>query len=122
MDIKQNNKLSNNNWSRTEGNKKYIWDVPTLVQFAKEENYKTFDLNLDCIDLSGTFNFDTYLGFLKYVKRINEVDFKYPILIDDLGTICDGWHRVAKAIISGKKTIKAIRLNEMPAASSVEDI
>ena len=122
MEIKINKKLSEHTWTRTVGNKKYIWDVPTLIQHVKEEGYKVFDLNLDCIDLSGTFNFDTYLGFLEYVKRINEVDFKYPILIDDLGTICDGWHRVSKAITTGKKTIKAIRINEMPLASSVEDI
>lgn len=40
---------------------------------------------------------------------------KLPIILDDLGYITDGWHRVAKAILEGKETIKAVRIQNMPA-------
>jgi len=57
-----------------------------------------------------------------HIDRVNKADFKHPILIDNQGCICDGWHRVMKAIMLGHTTIKAIRLLDMPFASSTEDI
>jgi hypothetical protein len=60
--------------------------------------------------------------FITHYKRVKDTDLKYPILLDDRGCICDGWHRVAKAIIEGKKYIKAIRIEEMPDASHEEQV
>jgi hypothetical protein len=117
------NKLSNNVWNRTENGIKYSWDIPTLIQYTKEEKYKVFDLPLNGIDVSwNPFDYNNIFDFINHVKRVNEVDLKYPILIDDLGTICDGWHRVVKAIIKGDKTIKAIRIKNMPASSHTETV
>jgi hypothetical protein len=117
------NELSEGVWSRTIGNTKYTYDVPTLLQFVKEKGYEVFDLPLDGIDLSwNPFSTRNISEFIFQVKRINNTSLEYPILIDDLGTICDGWHRVAKAILEGKKTIKAIRMNEMPDASGTETL
>ena len=45
---------------------------------------------------------------------MNQADLKYPIILDDTGFICDGWHRLLKSIVEGKDTIKAIRLKVMP--------
>lgn len=33
-----------------------------------------------------------------------------PILLDSYGLVCDGNHRIARAILEGKKYIKAYRL------------
>jgi len=117
------NKLSNNIWARTLNGIRYTYDIPTLIQFAKEKKYKVFDLPLISLGLDwNPFDYNNILDFIKHVKRVNESDLKYPILIDDLGIICDGWHRVVKAILEGKKYIKAIRLEEMPHPSSEEKI
>lgn len=112
-------KLSNNVWTRTQDNYEYSWDIPTLIQFVKEKKYKTINILIDSIDLSwNPFDYLNVLDFSKHVKRVKDTDLKYPILIDDLGTVCDGWHRIVKAIVEGKKYIKAIRLKEMPSPSS----
>jgi len=116
-----NNKfnLSNNEWVRTIDGVEYTWDIPTLIQFVKEKKYKTIKIPIDALDISWSpFDYSNVSEFIKHVRRVKETDLKYPILIDDLGTICDGWHRVVKAIIENKKYIKAIRLKEMPKASS----
>lgn len=116
-------KLSDHTYTRVERGVKYIWDIPVLLSFVKEQGYKPFDLPLDGIDLSSLmWRMDNTQEFITHVKRVNECDDSHPILIDDLGVICDGWHRVVKAIIKGKHTIKAIRLNEMPGASCTEDV
>lgn len=94
------------------------YDVPTLIQFAKEKGYKPFDMPLVSIYIgSEPFRITDFAQFLYHIKRVDNVSLEYPILIDDHGYICDGWHRVAKAFLEGKTTIKAIRLLEMPEAS-----
>ena len=94
------------------------YDVPTLIQFAKEKGYKPFDMPLVGVYIGAEpFRISDFAGFLYHLKRVKNVDLSNPILIDNHGYICDGWHRVAKAFLEGKKTIKAIRLLEMPEAS-----
>ena len=94
------------------GNK--YWRVTTLIQYAKEKKYEIFDLPLIGIDISITpFDFN---DFLYHSNLVNKADTNYPIILDDNGYIADGWHRVAKSILNGENTIKAIRLEEMPTA------
>ena len=103
----------------TRGN---TYDAPTLVAFAKHKNYKTFDLPLVGIDISHMpFSSSTFGQFLYHLKRVNDTNLDYPVILDDEGVICDGWHRVAKAYLEGRPTVKAIRLLEMPDASGKVD-
>ena len=103
----------------TRGN---TYDAPTLVAFAKHKNYKTFDLPLVGIDISHMpFSANTFGQFLYHLKRVNNTNLDYPVILDDEGVICDGWHRVAKAYLEGRPTVKAIRLLEMPDASGKVD-
>lgn len=103
----------------TRGN---TYDAPTLVAFAKHKNYKTFDLPLVGIDISHMpFSTTTFGQFLYHLKRVNDTNLDYPVILDDEGVICDGWHRVAKAYLEGRPTVKAIRLLEMPDASGKVD-
>lgn len=103
----------------TRGN---TYDAPTLVAFAKHKNYKTFDLPLVGIDISHMpFSATTFGQFLYHLKRVNDTNLNYPVILDDEGVICDGWHRVAKAYLEGRPTVKAIRLLEMPDASGKVD-
>ena len=103
----------------TRGN---TYDAPTLVAFAKHKNYKPFDLPLVGIDISHIpFSASTFGQFLYHLKRVNDTSLDYPVILDDEGVICDGWHRVAKAYLEGRPTVKAIRLLEMPDASGKVD-
>ena len=103
----------------TRGN---TYDAPTLVAFAKHKNYKTFDLPLVGIDISHMpFSANTFGQFLYHLKRVNDTNLDYPVILDDEGVICDGWHRVAKAYLEGRPTVKAIRLLEMPDPSGKVD-
>ena len=49
------------------------------------------------------------------------MELKYPILIDHLGRICDGYHRIVKAIIENKTEIDATRIEEMPRPDGYEE-
>ncbi len=47
---------------------------------------------------------------IEHTKLILEADLTYPILLSLDGDVMDGMHRVAKAILDGNTTIKAIHL------------
>lgn len=99
------------------------WDVPTLIQAYKEQKCIEFDMPLAGVCLENMpFDVNRLSQFLYQVQRVNNTDLKYPIIITDEGYIADGWHRVCKAILQGKSTIKAVRLKEMPKASGKETI
>ncbi len=92
------------------------WKTKNLYDYALEQKLKPFDLPLAGIDLSsyGWSDINSLALFIDHAKRVFECDLKYPILLDDFGQIADGNHRIVKAIIEGRRTIKAIRLNDMP--------
>jgi len=89
------------------------YTVIDLIELSKK--YESFELPIAGLDIGiapwGNLNIKQ---FIYHVKRMNEADLNYPIILDNTGFICDGWHRLAKAILKGRKTIKAIRLPIMP--------
>lgn len=98
----------------------YVYGTAKLIQHSKQ--YKEFDLPLCGIDLRrNAWRIDNVDDFIHHAKRCSDADLKYPILLDHYGTIADGMHRLVKAIVLGKKTIRAIRLETMPTADRVEE-
>ena len=94
-----------------EGNK---YSVARLLDDARD--LPVFDcplvsLNLEDIIWQGSNLVD--LSF--HVKACMNADLEYPILLDWLGGIADGRHRIIKAIALGHTTIKAKRLQWQPA-------
>jgi hypothetical protein len=45
-------------------------------------------------------------------KRIHDANLRYPIIMDYRGRVVDGIHRVTKAHLEGKKTIRAYILDK----------
>lgn len=48
------------------------------------------------------------------MKRCMDSNIDYPIILDNLGQVADGNHRICKALLEGRRTILAYRLQEMP--------
>ena len=96
------------------GNK--IWNAQTLYDFAKAKEYPILDMPLWNIDLTAEpFECNQLHSFIFQCKRVNQCSLEYPIILDDVGQIADGYHRLCKAILEG------IRLLEMPAPDRVEN-
>ncbi len=100
---------------------KEIWKAETLYLFAKAKEYPILDLPLWGIDLHCTaFDAEDLQNFIFQCKRVQDTSLEHPIILDNYGQIADGYHRVCKAILEGRETIKAIRLEEMPAPDKYE--
>lgn len=91
-----------------------VWIVANLVERAK--SLTPFDLPLAAV-YSGSDVWDpvtSAYGLAQQMRRVLDVDTSHPIILDQEGFIMDGWHRVARALIDGKSTIKAVRFVETP--------
>lgn len=99
---------------------KNIWDAGTL--FAAAKDLEPYDLQLSALNLDIPFPDSSTLAlFLFQAKRVLDADLEYPIIQAPDGWIMDGLHRVAKAILEGKTTIKAVRLPALPKPDRVEE-
>ena len=98
-----------------------IWKAETLYLFAKAKEYPVRDLPLWAVDLSDkAFSCNNLDQFIFQCRRVQYASLEYPIILDNFGQIADGYHRLCKAILEGRETIKAIRLEEMPAPDRIE--
>ena len=52
----------------------------------------------------------------RHCKKINNASLKYPIILNADGSLMDGGHRLCKAILEGRKTIKTVQFTSMPRA------
>lgn len=85
------------------------WSVARLIDEAKD--LKPFDIPLAGMDLDGEiWQGCNIYGLAFHVKRVMEADLSKPIILDWNGAIADGRHRLIKALVEGKKTIKAVRI------------
>lgn len=99
-----------------------VWSVTRLIEHSK--GLEPFDMSLAGIYIGAKVFKESRSAraIAEHVKRVNETDLQYPILLDPDGFIMDGWHRVIKALVAGHETIKAVRFEEMPYRDSKEDV
>lgn len=96
------------------------WSTNDLIEASKD--LKPFKVALASIDISiMPWKVTDFDDVLFHIKRISEVDQTYPIIFDAFGCICNGYHRIAKAMIEGETTIMAIRLQQMPRSERVKE-
>lgn len=94
------------------------YDVARLVDAAKD--LPVFDIPLAAIDLNGcdAWRDATLHDAADHMRRVMKADLNIPILLDWNGSIADGRHRIVKALMQGKRTIKARRMTWQPEPSS----
>jgi ParB-like chromosome segregation protein Spo0J len=46
------------------------------------------------------------------MERVIDADLSYPILIHPTGWLMDGYHRVARALMEGRKTLPAVQFTD----------
>jgi hypothetical protein len=94
------------------------WDVDNLIKAS-------IDLPVENVDLDSITDVDTDFWFgsapaptvrriIDHARLIQEVDLSYPIILGADGRVMDGMHRVARAILDGHSTVRAVRFVTEP--------
>ena len=56
----------------------------------------------------------TCRAIVEHMRLIEETDLRYPIILSSDGSVMDGMHRVAKAMLEGQETIEAVKFRQDP--------
>ena len=88
------------------------YSVSELIH--KSKGLPTLEIPLDHLYIGYGLGEMDLRKLVSHMKMTIEADMDYPIILDPDGTIMDGRHRVARALLEGRETIKAVRLVDMP--------
>ncbi|MBA3834104.1 MAG: hypothetical protein H0X34_19885 [Chthoniobacterales bacterium] len=101
------------------------WDVDRLVTLTRD--FPRLQVPLDAIReldepywFSGGAHDATCRAVLEHARFIEEANLTFPIILSSDGRVMDGMHRVAKAVLSGLKSIEAVRFERDPEPDFVD--
>ena len=95
------------------------WSVSRLFELSK--TLPVMDIPLDHLNVYNHYEKLTLREMVMHMTAVNDADLKFPIILDEDGEIMDGRHRIMKAMLTGKKTIKAVRFDENPEPCKVTE-
>jgi hypothetical protein len=94
------------------------WDIHRLIELSA--NFPVIDVEVSsiaAIDTPYWFDEDerpTVRKIADHVRLVEEVDVEYPIILGPDGQVMDGMHRVVRALLEGRPTIRAVQFAELP--------
>lgn len=94
------------------------WDVDHLIERVAHLPVEEVALD-DLPEIDSEYWFDererpTVRKVIEHFRLVGEVDPSYAIILGPGNRVMDGMHRVARALLDGRRTIKARRLRELP--------
>lgn len=94
------------------------WDVDRLIRLADDlpvEEVSLEDLpEIDSVYWFDEFERPTVRKVVEHVRLLRDVDPSYPIILGPDNRVMDGMHRVARALLEGRTTIRAVRIPDLP--------
>ena len=103
------------------GNQYYgKWSVARLIELSKD--LPIFEAPIAAIATDYTLTDECDLRvFAAHMKKVLDANLEHPIVLAANGVIMDGRHRLAKALLEGRTTIKAVRFEMGPEPDRVTD-
>lgn len=100
------------------GNKWYR--IKTLIDCTKDLPVKECSPEVFYLSLMVWDDLKSVADFNGHVARTLSADLSFPIILAPDGSILDGFHRIAKALLK-KRSVKYVKLRELPEADWVKD-
>ncbi|MBT4504122.1 MAG: hypothetical protein HOC74_40705 [Gemmatimonadetes bacterium] len=112
-----------------DGNPLRLWYVDDLIDLSRDLPMVQVNIHdLDVLDRVAWYGDNSHHGRLtvrqvaNHMKKIEEADLSYPIILSADGKLLDGFHRVAKAYYLGIDTLPAKRFTSDPAPFNQRDM
>ncbi len=90
----------------------HTWAVARLIRLSRD--LPIMEIPLEHLNIANGYGPMSMRELVGHIKSINAASLKYPIILDEDGEIMDGRHRIMKALLTGKETIKAVRFDTNP--------
>jgi hypothetical protein len=95
------------------------WDVARLVELSA--GLPVVDVEVAAIaEVDSPYWFDasgpppTVRDVVEHMRLVENVDASYPIILGIDGRVMDGMHRVARALLDGRRTIATVQFQHQP--------
>ena len=95
------------------------WDVDRLVELSLD--LPVVEVPVDSIGevdsnywFGGDFEEPTVRKMVEHMRLVRDVDPMFPIILGVDGRVMDGMHRIARALLEGRPTIRAVRFETQP--------
>ena len=98
---------------------RHSWSVPRLFELSRD--LPIMDIPINHLNLYYSYSDLTLRDMVMHMNAVNNADLDKPIILDEDGDLMDGRHRLMKAMLLGKETIKAVRFDENPSPCKVSD-
>jgi hypothetical protein len=95
------------------------WDVGHLIELSE-------DLPVMEVPLSDIAEIDTVYWFgadgapatvrilVRHMELMSQADLSYPVIPGADGQVMDGMHRIAKSLLLGRSSVRAVRFSKQP--------
>jgi hypothetical protein len=95
------------------------WDVDHLIELSRELPVREVPLDAIAeVDADYWYRYApvpcTVRRVVEHMQRVLDADLSYPIILAADGRVMDGMHRVARAILDGRATIRAVQFDVQP--------
>ena len=88
------------------------WSVARLFELSKD--LPVMEIPLPHLNVYYIYEKLTLRDMVMHFKAVNDANLTFPIILDEDGDVMDGRHRIMKALLTGAKTIKAVRFETNP--------
>lgn len=78
------------------------------------------EVPLNHLNVYYTYSKLTLREMVMHMKAVQKADLSFPIILDEDGELMDGRHRIMRAMLEGRETIKAVRFDENPTPDKVD--
>lgn len=95
------------------------WSVARLFELSK--SLPVMEIPLNHLNVYYKYEEMTLRDMVMHMSAVNKADLDCPIILDEDGDLMDGRHRIMKAMLTGKETIKAVRFDENPRPCQITD-
>ena len=99
------------------------WLITDLIERSKDLDVMDVPMRHLCIDKEiATIAGLPLRVFVAHMKQVLDCDMSKPIIMDENGATFDGRHRLARALLDGAETIKAVRFEKDPEPTYTRDV
>jgi hypothetical protein len=95
------------------------WSVERLIRLSRTLPVKEVAVeSIEEVDSAYWFETGsdrpTVRAILEHMRLVQQVDSSHPIILGSDGRVMDGMHRVLRALLDGRSTIRAVRFEVNP--------
>ena len=91
---------------------RHRWSVARLIELSRD--FPVMEIPIDHLNIFTIYDKLTMREMVGHFLSVQRADLSCPIILDEDGELMDGRHRIMRALIEGKKSIRAVRFDENP--------